>query len=372
MLRFRVQRQPGAEHHEINALGKLQQGRLAGEGDAPSGRFLLRRKNDLRPLVGQERRHGGGGGEARITAAGFQERQGGQVRGAVITARSGDEQRIAERALVALRVARRQRQGGIDRHLQTGRLDHGRRKGEGRDVQPAAVPKAGPQQVAALGQAEGDGEIGPYRGAHHRAGVAVHAGGHVEAEHGLAAAVDPLDDFTLQTRHRTGQPRAQQGIHNDVAGGEISGQMIDFLERFNLDRQAGENLPVLKSCPAQAILVTDHDHLQCSLGSMQASRHHEAVATVVANAADDDKTLPGQPDLTAKHHAGGLAGVLHEQRLGNAEVLNGLAVQRPHLCNTADFHTPATFHHAVQVGWSSVKPLIVCRPKGVIIAKLPR
>ena len=204
LLRFRVQRQSGAEHHEINALGKLQQGRLVAEGDAAGGRFLLRREDDFWPLVGQEGRHGGRGSEARIAAAGFQERHGGQVWGAIITTRSGDEQRVAERALVALRVARRQRQGVIDGHLQTGRLDHGRREGEGREVQGAAVPKAGPQQVAALGQAEGDGEVGPHRGAQHRAGVAVHAGGYVEAQHGLAAAVDPLDDLVLQTRHGTG------------------------------------------------------------------------------------------------------------------------------------------------------------------------
>ena len=114
--------------------------------------------------------------------------------------------------------------------------------------------------------------------------------------------------------------------------------MIDVLERLNLDRQAGEDLPVFQGCPAQAILVTDHNHLQGSLGSMQAPRQNEAVAAVVADAADDDKTFAGQTGLAAKHRAGGLAGVLHEQILGNAEALNGLAVQRPHLCNTADFH----------------------------------
>ena len=42
------------------------------------------------------------------------------------------------------------------------------------------------------------------------------------------------------------------------------------------------------------------------------------------------KLFPATPDLAPKHGASRLTGVLHEQVFGNAETLDGLAVQRPH------------------------------------------
>ena len=63
-------------------------------------------------------------------AARLQERHGGQVRGAEIAARAGDEQGVPKRSLVALGLTRGQGQRIVDANLQAGRRDHGRREGE--------------------------------------------------------------------------------------------------------------------------------------------------------------------------------------------------------------------------------------------------
>ena len=70
---------------------------------------------------------------------------------------------------------------------------------------------------AELGESECDREEGPYRGPQHRSCVGVNAGREVDGDHRASGIIDGLDRRPVWPGDRCGEPRPQQGIHDQIA-----------------------------------------------------------------------------------------------------------------------------------------------------------
>ena len=138
-----------------------------------------------------------------------------------------------------------------------------------------------------------------------------------------------------RARGRPFEPGPEQRVHHD--GGLAHGR-----GDLAADRAAArlEHAVVLGRLAAQLRRVRRQHHVQAGRpqARVELARHHQAVAAVVALAAQDhDAVLAERRELLRQelHHA--VAGVLHQDESGNAE-LHGAAVHFAHLGSGEHFH----------------------------------
>ena len=166
--------------------------------------------------------------------------------------------------------------------------------------------------MARLEAEESDAGARLDRRAAHRAGFAVDPRGDVDAEHGLAGAregVDRLDATKRRAVEIARQPGAEQGVDDEIGGGEIDrlgGRDRTFPARRRQRRVAAQRRALAEQIEADAVAAR-----------AQEPRGDEAVAAVAARPADDGDAAG------ARRHARRLvgdrrAGALHQRDAGNA------------------------------------------------------
>ena len=95
----------------------------------------------------------------------------------------------------------------------------------------------------------------------------------------------------------------------------------------------------MRASPLTSVMPADHEHRHVEAALLQRARHHEAVAAVVALAADDGDAALGEIGIEGfdrRHHLA--AGVLHQDQRGDADVLDGAAIGLAHLLGVEDAH----------------------------------
>ncbi len=308
------------------------------EGDASRRRFPLGDEDDLACLRGDPRDHRSGCCEARVTAAGLQEGEGREGRGAVIPGCAGDKEDIAEVPLVPPGLAGGQRGRVIDLHADRFRIVELGGKGDVGHVEFSPAEKPGVEQVAALGQAEGHRGRRPDGRAHQAPRVAVDPRWDVEAEDGLSERIDVLDHLPVEAFHVPVESRSEDGVDDGVALKDVTPGVVNGFHRTDVDGEIEEPIQVLPRSPLVAVFPGKEKHLDDAAARVDLSCHDESVSAVVAPAAEHGKAPPRNVHLAGQRVIGGDAGVLHEDLVGNAQRLDGIAVHRPHFFRRGNLH----------------------------------
>ena len=95
----------------------------------------------------------------------------------------------------------------------------------------------------------------------------------------------------------------------------------------------------MRASPLTSLTRADHEHRHVEAALLQRAGHDEAVAAVVALAADDGDAAVGEIGIQGfdrGHHLA--AGVLHQDQRGDADVLDGAAIGLAHLVRVQDAH----------------------------------
>jgi hypothetical protein len=202
-----------------------------------------------------------------------------------------------------------------------------------RDDEFARAVAGGREHLFHFGRGESDRGFGVDAFA-----VLVQAGRHVNADDPGAreTRVDLVDPFEGASARRSGQPGAQQGVHNEGSraraglNGSRGGDAREFEQ------------PVVGEGVARELRgVVGKDHIEGS--GFEPERNlpgdGESVTAVVALPADDHDPLAGErvePPLKKLDHAGGRG--FHEQETGNSS-RNGALVEVAHLGRGENFHS---------------------------------
>ena len=144
----------------------------------------------------------------------------------------------------------------------------------------------------------------------------------------------------MQAAHVAVQTGSEDGVHDAVAVQEVRSNPLRGFEDLNLDGQALQDSEVHSGRALEFPRISEDEHPGIAAVRMDLSRHHETVAAVVAGAAEDHESPVPDADLPSQDGGGRLAGIFHQDLLGNPQLFDGMALHRPHLFHCADFHDP--------------------------------
>ena len=165
-----------------------------------------------------------------------------------------------------------------------------RRDADGRHRDLAAEGAAGRDEVAHLGGVQRHGEVGHHGGAVHRAGAGADAAGDVDAHHGAGRLVDEGDGRGGAALGRAGEAGAEDGVHHDVGQfGDQHHVLVGLGPRAegpHLHAQVVRDLQVQPRITCVLVVGGQGEHRDLDAGVEQLARHDEAVAAVVALAAE--------------------------------------------------------------------------------------
>ena len=177
-------------------------------------------------------------------------------------------------------------------------------------------PLAGVQ--AQLGADEGHRNVRHHRLVRRRAGVRIHAAGHVHRQHRAIGAVYPRHRFPERWPQRAAQASAQQRIDNDGAS--------DFLALVGRS-DASVRCPGLRQRRVSLEDVAanpQHLHIQANLTGQAGD--DVAIPSVVPLAAEDGDGAGARPAVD-KSVKGRLTGTAHKCKAGNPLLLDHKAVE---------------------------------------------
>ena len=173
----------------------------------------------------------------------------------------------------------------------------------------AHVIPARRQHLAELGPAVGHGHLGLQGHAQHFPGIGGQPRGDIHRQHRRPQTVEPLDQGGHQPLHRGIEAGAQQGVHDEAGFGEPVDDRVQVRVGKDLrhrDPQVGQDLQVNPG-------------------------HYETIPAVVAPAGHHRHFAPKIGKFPPENPVGRPPGILHEDQGGDAKVLDGPAVQLPHL-----------------------------------------
>ena len=138
------------------------------------------------------------------------------------------------------------------------------------------------------------------------------------------------------------QAGAEDGIHDESAVADFREVKLPRLAVGDLDHghaEPAENVEVRPGVAADLGDLADQKDQDVDVALQQRTRHHEAVAAVVAAPAED-RHLPFQQiavhGLHGRNHLP--SGVLHEHERGNTDLLDRPAIGLAHLSGGQDSH----------------------------------
>jgi len=286
----------------------------------------------------------GHGDEARARAQRAHRRQ---MRRAGLAGRSGDDEHPAEVSFVRIgstrwhqvphSFARKQFEKGplelVDDVI--GNADVG-------DDHVAGVRFGRRQHQRQLGCAERHRDRGFDRCADLVGGIGAHPRWQVDRHDRHAGLVDVGDDSLHEAGERRRQAGAEDRIDDQIVSGNLGavelprlfvGDLHHGLSDVAEDRQIGARVAF-----HFAERADDEDrHVEAAL--LQRAGHHEAVAAVVALAADDGDAALGEilvEGFNGRDHLA--AGILHEDQRRDADVLDRPSIGLTHLVSVEDAH----------------------------------
>ena len=178
------------------------------------------------------------------------------------------------------------------------------------------------------------------------AGITIEAGRDVDGENAVAGGIDSRRDLVVGRFERAAQASAEQGIDDPGRRLNISNQLVAKALVLTPDSRGSQAHRV--ASPKQNVVlgrvvrelgfgrerVSTAGHCQLGKGidvdgislGIQMPRDHEAVAAVIAGAAQDQRRLLLRVQ-THQQFGAAAAGVLHEHDAGNAELLDRPAVE---------------------------------------------
>ena len=144
----------------------------------------------------------------------------------------------------------------------------------------------------------------------------------------------------METFHVPVEPRSEDGVDDGVRVKNVAPDIVDGFHRTDVDGKIEEPIQVLSRGPLVAILLGKEKDLDDAAARMDLSCHDESVPAVVAPAAEYGEAPARNVHLAGQRVIGGDAGVLHEDLVGDAQRLDGIAVHRPHLFRRGNLHVP--------------------------------
>ena len=124
-------------------------------------------------------------------------------------------------------------------------------------------------------------------------------------------------------------------LRQAMAGGVQVGVGEDLGHR---DSQVGQDIQVDPGVTAHLLPLTQEQHDHRDAGVRQVAGHHKPVAAVVAPPGHHCHFPLGGRKFPPENLEGGPPGIFHEDQGRDAEVLNGPAVQLPHLSCRYEHH----------------------------------
>ena len=172
--------------------------------------------------------------------------------------------------------------------------------------------------------------------------VGRHAGRQIDRHDRHAEAVDVGDDGFEQPGQRPVKAGADDGIDDQVALGDFAEVQLPLLRVGDLDdgqADAAEDLEVGARVAAHVADAAEQEHGRLDAALRQRARDDEAVAAVVAAAAQHADLARGQVVERRFHRRDRLpAGVLHQHDRRNADVVDRLTIGLAHLLRVEHSH----------------------------------
>ena len=166
--------------------------------------------------------------------------------------------------------------------------------------------------------------------------------GQVDRNDGNAGGVDVRDHGLEQPGERRVQAGAENRVDDQRAATDLGEVEFPGLAVGNLDdgqAEPSENLEVDAGVAADLGHQTDQEDRSLDATLDQRSRHHEAIAAVVAADAQDGYAAFGEVVVHRFHGGYDLtAGIFHEHERRNADLFNRLPIGFAHLCGIQDAH----------------------------------
>ena len=168
-----------------------------------------------------------------------------------------------------------------------------------------------------------------------------------------AGFVDVGDDRLVETGQRRGQAGAEHRVDDQIVAGDLGAVQLPrgFVGDFDDGlADAAENFEIDPRVAFDFGETADDEHRHVEAALLQRARHDEAVAAVVALAADDGDAAIGEIGIEGfdrGHHLA--AGVLHQHQRGDADVLDRAAIGFAHLLGVQDPHAYASIGGQMQI-----------------------
>lgn len=165
------------------------------------------------------------------------------------------------------------------------------------------------------------------------AGVAIEAGGNIDGEEGAFGEVEGVDDSAGQASDLAGEAGAKKGVDDEIVGlrvddpiaqfGVIVGKAMEgnFHGGGDGELSGQRGMRVASACAG----VEGGQDADRKAGIVQVAGGNEAIAAVVAGAADDEDRGTGL-EVAQGGLGNGPAGVFHENENRDAIFLHGAAV----------------------------------------------
>jgi hypothetical protein len=206
------------------------------------------------------------------------------------------------------------------------------------NVEFAAFFMTGIKDIPYLGEAEGHCTVCLDGGAHDFTRIAVYPGGDIEAEDPFTSLIDQINYFPVQSPDIPVESRSEDGIHYPIGMPDNPTQFSARFQILDLQRQKGQHIQVGLGRPLEAPWITQDINLRGPPVGENFPGHHESVAPVVSDTAQNGIPLSVQSPLPGKYSSGPLTGILHKNLGGYLQGFRGMAIHPAHFLNTGDFH----------------------------------
>ena len=281
-------------------------------------------------------------------AAGAHRRRRGEVRGPGIAHGAAHDQQLPEGALVAVDLPGRQGPAHKVRLHRLHRADQTfcqvRRDADVPDGDVPAVNRTVSHCLTDLWECKGHGPVCPNGPAQNPAGVRLHAAGNVGGYDFGAAGVHGINGGGKHAacRHLPAEAHAEHGIHHRITAADIPQLFLilrgKWLQLHAAVRQAAGHLQTVRR---QLFVCSNQKAPHLHALEKQKPGGGNAVSAVVPRAAQRRDPAAGRLFRQQLHrrsrHA--LRRPLHQVDGGNFSLLNGDAVQLPHLGGCGQFHS---------------------------------
>jgi len=203
------------------------------------------------------------------------------------------------------------------------------------------------EDVADFEKTEGGRGIRPYCSPQRLPGARVQSRRNVHRQHRHPQAVYPFDNFAVKPPDFGLQPRAENGIDDDVTVFHLTPLRLE-VSGFVPDVDRNPDLPdyakIGERIARKFFRGAKTDNLDHCSPVVENPGQHEAVPAVVPPARDDDDTALGKIGHNFEKKSGGApGGVFHEHHPGNPDPVDCLLIECGHLLSSQDQHCDSSF-----------------------------